>query len=164
MTHNFEAKKNGMIQTQDGIWKLSLTILPEDMPMELLQAPMGTPYGLAMVKIDYDNPTVKENLTVQNNNELSINERSEGDKLRVRAVMLCKDKVFKLFIQNSHHLLDIASEDDCRYHTCGYCKIKSRSELTTNEEAQKLFKQLHNKFTDWKFEQNHSSNLEREYI
>ena len=43
---NFEVKKDGLRQMQDGLWKLSLTIMPEDMPMDLLQAPMGTLYNL----------------------------------------------------------------------------------------------------------------------
>lgn len=43
--HLFEAKKDGLRQTQDGLWKLTLTVLPHDMPAWLLSAPMGQLIG-----------------------------------------------------------------------------------------------------------------------
>lgn len=119
--------------------------------------------GIALL----DESVVKENLTTeksvirkirttQNNNELSINEKSEGDKLRVRAVMLAKDEEFQGW-------LGLHTEESTAGYVRRWCKIKSRSELTTNIAAQEKFKELIEKFKDWKFEHNYEDNLSRDY-
>jgi len=101
----------------------------------------------------------------QNNNELSKNEKSEGEKLRIRACCLCKeDSDFQFFAsQGSKLSLNTYDwEEYCRTYICNYCNIKSRSELTTDIAAQKLFKELDQKFKGWQYEQRHKDNLDRE--
>jgi len=110
-------------------------------------------------------PVVKDSLTA---------EKSEGDKLRVRAVLLCKDKYFQEFSWNEADLngfnINLSSspedvarspEDVARNYIYRLCNIKSRSELTTNLDAQKLFRDLDRKFNDWQFENRYADNLER---
>jgi len=184
-----EVKKDGLRQTQDGIWKLTVTVMPEDMPVELMKAPMGSAYGLAMVPIDYDNP-VTQNDNVISKSEPPINEKSTGHKLtevenhtdnhtavtqekpkgermRITACAMCNDVQFYKYIC----FLEVATFE--QVNNCGiessrafilqYCKIKARTELRTNLEAQELFLQLAKQFSDWKFMQGHESNLSRPY-
>ncbi|MGI9297059.1 MAG: hypothetical protein ACR2QC_04075 [Gammaproteobacteria bacterium] len=54
-----EVKKDGLRQTQDGLWKLTVTVHPNDMETSLLEAPMGTRYMMAMVQIGDDERPVK---------------------------------------------------------------------------------------------------------
>jgi hypothetical protein len=155
---NFEVKKDGMRQMQDGIWKLSLTVLPEDMPMELLQAPMGTPYGLAMVPIDYDNPepvtSIDIGIPTDPDTGITVSEKSEGDKIRVRAVMLCKDAEFQKYLfGNVNPSHPGTNETAAKIHITTQCDISSRSELTENKEAQAKFRELDSQFTEWRQQQ-----------
>lgn len=152
MTINMEVKKHAMQQLQDGHWKLTLTVHPEDMTVELLQAPMGTPYGLAMVKIDYDNPesVVKKSLTT---------EKTEGEKLRTRSVMLCKDEGFQEFL-SSVYFAD-KNEDSAINTMRNICHIHSRAELVNNEDAQRLLKDLIEQFSFWLEEGSFKDNLSR---
>lgn len=136
----FEAKKDRLYQTQDGIWKLTLTVLPEDMPIELLQAPMGTAYGLAMVKIDYDNPVGANN---------AHTEKTEGEKLVTRAAILCKDTDFQRYTISTFGELFVNPEQTACQWIYNKCEITSRSELATNKEAQEKFKRLAASYKEW---------------
>lgn len=95
-------------------------------------------------------------------------EQTEGDKLRVRAVMLCRDDNFVEFC-NKHWITPYNLRDkniDERekiavwwiYH---FCNIESRSELTTNIEAQNKFKELLEKYKTFQLENQYADNLER---
>lgn len=53
----FEAKKDGLRQTQDGLWKLTLTVI--DLPSWLLTASMGTRLQVAVVEIADDETPVE---------------------------------------------------------------------------------------------------------
>jgi hypothetical protein len=89
----------------------------------------------------------------------------EGAKLRTRAVMLCKDEEFQNFVMTLQVPgVIMACEAAAKLAVLEKCEINSRSEFTHNPEAQEKFKQLVNKFQDWKFENNYSHNLEREYV
>ena len=149
MTVNFEVKKDGLRQTQDGIWKLTLTVLPEDMPIELMKAPMGSVYGLAMVPIDYDNPDARENRGTG---------KSEGEKVLALSHIRCKDKEFQAFIEKQSGLQNSGIRMKGEYQTAeqwcvtslrDYCNIKSRSELTTDVAAQEKLRELDRKFKKW---------------
>ncbi len=90
---------------------------------------------------------------------ISISEKSEGERLRVLAIMRCKDAVFQQFC---HELYSFnQNELGAKALITHYCHINSRSELTTNEEAQRLFYELECKYKDWLFEQQHADNLGR---
>jgi len=180
MTLNMEVKKDALRQTQDGIWKLTVTVHPSDMPVDLMMAPMGTRYGLAMVVIEDeqsannaqsncpeipDSSVSKESLPTQIEKQPSINEKSEGKKLLARAHCICGEEGFYSFLLNDRpHATKGAyqsHEDWCVECLYARCNIKSRSELTTNPAAQEKFKQLDQKFKDWQFEQRNADNLSR---
>ena len=147
MTANMEVKKDGLRQTQDGIWKLTLTIHPNDMPVDLMTAPMGTRYGLAMIQ-------------VEEGQEVNKPEQTEGDKLRVRAVMLCKDKQFQQYCEDCSPEAE-ATEELAKAHIIDGCGINSRSELATDIQAQGAFKEILADFHSWKLGRQYPDNLDR---
>lgn len=152
MTINMEVKKDGLRQTQDGLWKLTLTILPEDMPVDLMVAPMGSRYAMAIVPIRDDESA---------NPVISKTETTEGEKLRTRAVMLCKEREFQIFLESLDKNMVVFNESHARDFICEYCHIKSRSELSTNIEAQRELKELLEMYRDWQTENQYADNLNR---
>ncbi len=53
-TLQMEVKKDGLRQMQDGTWNLSLKVHPNDMPVDLMQALMGTRYMCVIAQIGDD--------------------------------------------------------------------------------------------------------------
>jgi len=164
MAINMEVKKDGLLQKQDGSWKLTLTVNGDDMSMEIIQAAMGSPYGLAMVPIQYDDtPPNLDHFTDYKMKPLSeekkveghaiikrMGEKSEGEKLRQRACILCGDKDFHRFIYTSYGWADgNISEELIIEWLYQKCNIKSRTELVTNKEAQEKFRELDRKYKEW---------------
>lgn len=89
-------------------------------------------------------------------------DKSEGEKLRTRAIMLCKEKGFQEFINTKMPSnIGIPSESECAWYIKKWCDIKSRSELATNFVAQYKFKKLIEEYKTWQFENNYADNLDR---
>ena len=91
-------------------------------------------------------------------------EQSEGEKLRTRAVLICKDKLFCEFITEEMPQIrpnGTANEDDAAFFIRTTCHISSRSMLATNEQAQQSFRALMDRFNAWKLEQQYKDNLSR---
>ena len=91
-------------------------------------------------------------------------DKSEGEKLRTRAIMLCKDENFQLFVSHAistkELTIDASLMNSIAYlkHWCG---IQSRSELTTNINAQNKFKELLEQYKSWQYENLYAENLNR---
>lgn len=77
-------------------------------------------------------------------------EQSEGDKLRVRAVLLCKQKDFQHFTKGQSRSFILAT-----------CNIKSRADLVHDEMAQVKFKELLRQFDAWKLENRYPDEIGR---
>ena len=105
------------------------------------------------------------NCTPKSNNVPSkvTTEQIEGNKLRTRAVMLCKDNQFQEYTkQTCWSVNGVSATEECASeHLKAYCGIESRSELATNIEAQQKFRALDQNYKDWLFIQNHAENLDR---
>lgn len=141
MTKSLECKKHGLRQTQNGQWVLTVIIHPDDAPADLLTDPMGTRYGMALVKME----EVEE----------------QKPPLSTRAVMMCKDEQFQEFCQEISMVkgCDKFGEDETKNIICNYCLISSRSKLNTDHEAADKFLSLCNRFDQWKLEKRYSDNL-----
>tara|TARA_R110002126_G_scaffold196305_1_gene344287 strand:- start:859 stop:1431 length:573 start_codon:yes stop_codon:yes gene_type:complete len=159
MTINMEVKKDGLLQKQDGSWKLTLTVNGDDMSIELIQAAMGSPYGLAMVPIQYDDtpPNLDHFESYKENRNVTTKittEKSEGDKLRQRACILCGEASFQKYVQEVYVSLDECelgetAENLARCMIVDECNIDSRKELVTNKEAQEKFRELDRAYIEW---------------
>lgn len=132
-----EVKKDGLRQTQDGTWKLSLTVHPNDMSVALMQADMGTRFMCAMAQIGDDEQPV---------------ERKPKTHSRTKAaVMACKDVEFQKWVApRAGYVMEELSterrEHWAKQAVYTLCKIGSRSELDTNPEAGKRWDNLWEQF------------------
>ena len=151
MTIQMEVKKHKLEQLQSGEWKLTLTVHSGDMSMELIQAEMGHPYMAVMEAVDYDNPKHTDNHTADT--PIVTQEKTEGEKLRTRAVMLCKNDSFKKYLEGN----------DPRTFICDYCGIESRSEIATNIDAQRKFNYILQEYGEWlnPIDEQYKDNLDR---
>lgn len=138
-----EVKKHGLTQLQNGEWKLTLSIHPDDMTPDILTDPMGSRYGMALVKME----EVEE----------------DKPKLTQRAVMMCTDSLFIQFAfeNKAYSYINEDDEQACARFIRDYCDIKSRSELNANKDAGNKFLSLCNRFDQWKIEQRYQDNFSR---
>jgi hypothetical protein len=113
MALQFEARKVALKQDRTG-YVLTLSLHPDEIPVELLRDFVGARYACALVRIqDDESPTTYSN--------------------RVQtAGMLCRAVEFQEF-------LGTADENNAAAELCKRCGITSRSELNGNEEAQMRF-------------------------
>ena len=86
MTYQLECKKDGLRQTQDGLWKFTVTVHPDDMPDEILKAPMGTHYIVVFAEYDGGEPQEEER------------RKFEEMPRSQQAGMLCQDKPFQQWL------------------------------------------------------------------
>lgn len=99
--------------------------------------------------------------------------KTEGEKLRIKAVILCNERAFEDYCYEKYAVTSEAIKFQMNSHNCSVvvarcinviyqeCNIKSRSELATNLEAQTKFRELLAKFDAWKLENQYSDNLSR---
>jgi hypothetical protein len=155
MTIKMEVKKHKLEQLQSGEWKLTLTVHNDDMSMELVQAAMGHPYMAVMEAIDYDNPVEKPV------------EQTEGEKLRTRAVMLCKeDEQFQDFCHD--YMVTEGGREKYGYNESYaknavyiYCGTDSLGMIPKSEKVRNKFKEMLEHFNQWKTEQKYPDNCSR---
>jgi len=147
MDNMVEVKKDSLRQMQTGDIKMSFAIQHQDMPDYLFSDPMGKRYYVVFVDADvYD-----ESEGRKNENSPSNNEKTEGDKLRERACILCKDLQFRNYVANQCLCVCTAqaTPEEARAFVISRCGIESRSELVHNHMAQELFKQIDDNYKEW---------------
>ena len=124
MALNFEAVKVSLKQDRTG-FILTLSIHPDDAPVELLRDFVGARYGVAMVRINDDETPV--DYTVK------------------KAGILCRTRDFQVWLQDTGHI-EKPSEHAAARAVCDICDVSSRSELSGNT----LFKQMVEEYEAWK--------------
>lgn len=82
---------------------------------------------------------------------------TEGEALRIRAVLLCQDPEFQFYI--SELTGSEASEDNAVQYIYNYCSILSRSEIATSVVIQEVFKELLAEYDTWELERQYADNL-----
>ena len=146
MTRALEVKKDGLSQLQDGSWKFTLKVHANDMPTELMQAPMGTRYGMAFKLIADD----------ESFDHTEPEEKTEGERAVMQAGILAKNSTFADFIRIRHQAVWSTLAGRC--HTTAdlavisihkICAVKSRAEFATNPEALARWKKLAGEYMDY---------------
>lgn len=122
MALQFEARKIAMKQDRTG-FVLTISIHPDELPVELMRDFVGTRYACAVVRIQDDESPTEYNNRVQ------------------RAGMLCRNGEFQEF-------MGVESEQAAAEALCKRCNIESRTELHGNKQAQALFDQLLKEYED----------------
>jgi hypothetical protein len=129
MALQFEARKVALKQDRTG-FVLTLSIHPDEIPVELIRDFVGARYACALVRIQDDESPTEYNNRVQ------------------KAGMLCRDRGFQVFLYEKK-LVNNKDEDSAADAVCEYCSIESRSELNGNAEAQKRFDTLIQEYESW---------------
>lgn len=129
---SFEAVKVNLIQSKDGTF-VKFVIQPNDLPTDLLQAPVGSRFVCALVRVNDHEEPVKGP------------DAAEGDKAVASAGMLCRNIKFQEFLHDQYDALDI-SEDSAVDCLKDICAIESRAELKTNRAARRAFLDVVAKF------------------
>jgi hypothetical protein len=128
----FEAVKTSMRQDGKGTY-MTLTIHPDEVPVDLLSARPGTRYMVGMLPLDDQDRPVKGR------------DMEEGDRAVQSAGMLCRNIKFQKWMEN-RGLSFGTSEEECSAGLKAYCEIQSRAELKDNRAARTLFIELREMF------------------
>jgi len=124
----FEARKVSLKQDRTG-YVLTLSLHPDEIPVELLRDFVGTRYACAIVRIQDDETPTAYNNRVQ------------------KAGMLCRQENFQSFM--SEFIGGFVDEDSTADELCKQCGIQSRSELNGNLLAQNKFDELVAEYENW---------------
>jgi hypothetical protein len=129
--YKFEAKKDGFSQLQSGASKVTLTIQPDDLPMELIRDQMGQRYMCVIVPLnDDETPKVPDRKSYAG-----------------QAKMMAKDEIARGFLASAKNYSNDYTTEEMIKH---YCGIQSCSELIEGTDAGKKFKRLQAQFLEWK--------------
>lgn len=74
--------------------------------------------------------------------------KTPAEKLRIRAVLLCKEPTFWKFLSQLWNEL-VKSEESATHFIYDWCNIKSRSEIATNHYAQIRLMALDKKYLEY---------------
>lgn len=129
MALQFESRKVALKQDRTG-FVLTLSIHPDEIPVELLRDFVGARYACALVRIQDDESPTEYNNRVQ------------------KAGMLCRDRSFQVFLYEMK-VTNKKDEDSAADAVCAYCQISSRAELNGNREAQMRFDLLIKEYENW---------------
>lgn len=163
-----EVKKHAMRQTQEGSWLLTLSISQDDVPLWLFTAPMGQRMAIAELTIIAEQPTGHELVGSAPSPSLADaadsptaapKPKKHWDELKPsqQAGMMCEREDFSRWIREhaplerwdgeSVHTRAVPANTDAANEVRWYCGVTSRSDLDTNPEAAKRWRELHSMFT-----------------
>lgn len=145
MTNHFrlEMKKDALRQNQDGSYKITFNVHPQDMDAALLMAAMGTRYYAELIDAE----------AFDNQGESGLPAPAKKDTIVTRAVLLCKDPVFQEFLKTEYPTLynkETPPEQEARDMILHICHINSRSELLTDDDAADAFRKMESQFRMWR--------------
>ncbi len=141
---HLEVKKDSLRQTQDGLWKITLTAA--ELPAWLLAASMGTRMVCALVQIgDDEQPVAPEVQPVKTPKPFA------SLPAATQAGIVCADPVFWRFLrQEQLGTGPVADENAAAAEVRRLCGVKSRAELTTDPKAHARWQALLRTFVDFK--------------
>ena len=131
-TIEFECKKDGLRQTQDGGLKLTLSVHPQDVSPELLIAQMGQQFMCVLALIDGGEPVQVEYKQKEKNSVTAAG----------NAHILIKDPTFMKFC-------NVETIEQAKEYVCNQCGVKSFADLNTDPEAAKAFEYFRKTFYIW---------------
>ena len=138
----FEAKKDRLSQTQDGLWKVTFTVKPEDMQTAILNASMGTRYMLAAVEIGDNEEAVPPNVSPKE----MAKSLSDGERAKRHFEAMCQDEELSNWITEKWGRLEkppMSFSPSTRNVTKWFMGIQSANELLDNPD---LWHALYNEY------------------
>jgi hypothetical protein len=133
----FEAIKTSMRQDGKGTY-MTLTIHPDEVPVDLLAARPGTRYMVGMLPVDdHDRPVKGKDM-------------EDGERAVQSAGMLCRNIKFQKWMMDNGYAFN-TSEQECTEGLKAFCEVESRAELKDNRQARERFKELKERFENESF-------------
>jgi hypothetical protein len=133
----FEAIKTSMRQDGKGTY-MTLTIHPDEVPVDLLAARPGSRYMIGMLPVDdHDQPIKGKDM-------------EEGERAVQSAGMLCRNIKFQKWMEANGYAFG-TSEQECAEGIKAFCDVESRAELKDNRKARTLFNELKERFENESF-------------
>lgn len=145
MTTNrpMEVKKDGLRQMQDGCWKLTVTVHPNDMPTSLMTAPMGTRYGMALVEIGDDERPLGDNDAVEASQEPTEAKKPRVERTRSQmAAIRCGDNEWCRW----NSLPDLWDSEQVADWLRQQLGVRSRKELDTDPVKAAMWDRINSQF------------------
>lgn len=154
-TLQFEVKKDALRQTQAGLWKITFTVHPDDMPLDLAKAPMGAHYVCVLAPADYDptegsEPDLEAGFPVPPEPIRTHEEVGDGGVFMRRrfrelpraqqAALKCQDADFQAWLNSLGNCCP--NGDVAAVIVRKMCGVESRSALSTDAEAGKRWDAL----------------------
>lgn len=137
-TLQFEALKMALKQTKDG-YILTLSIHPDDTPIELLRDFVGARYQVVMVRLG------------DNEEPLDRQDAFGGEQAIRLAGILCRDEEFWEYLHDDLQIMD-RNEKEASNWLRDAIGVISRAELKTNQEARANLAKVKKEFEQWKSE------------
>lgn len=116
----FEAKKDRLAQTQDGLWKVTFTVKAEDMPHGILNAAMGQRFMIAAVAIG--------------DNEEPVPQDTPGMRAKKHFEAMCQDGDFQQWVDAKMQSINGPFGQSFRTSAKWIMGIQSANELIDNPE------------------------------
>ncbi|MEY3104576.1 MAG: hypothetical protein RJA72_608 [Pseudomonadota bacterium] len=134
-TSNFEGVKVALKQDKTG-YVLTLSIHPDDVPVEILRDFVGARYQVVMVRLNGDEQPMDRD------NELGF------DPVQLAGI-LCRELSFMeyLFVEN---FIDVASEEAATEWLRKQLGVQSRTQLRGNKPAAQRLRQINEAYKEWK--------------
>lgn len=151
-----EAKKDGLRQTQDGLWKITLTLHPNDAPAWLLAAPMGQRLGMTIAALEEQNAGADSGAPPSPNGSGPPSDAPSKAPpaakrpwhtlpLSTQAALLCQDEAFQGWLVGYREIGKPDADETAR-QLRNRIKVVSRAELDKDQGAAARFMALVEKF------------------
>ena len=134
-TSQFEAVKVAIKQDKTG-YVLTLSVHPDEVPVELLRDWVGARYQVVMVRLDGEEKPMVRDL------------EHSGDQVRL-AGMLCRDPAFQQFLLDAQQISE-ANETQVIEWMKAELDIISRTEIREKPSAARRLKSIYQEFQSWK--------------
>ena len=163
-----EVKKDGLQQRQTGEWVLRLTVHPNDMPMPVMTAAMGTRYQCVLVEVDENEQPKGGDATEQTQRlDKAPDPAPPPDRARTwnrlspaqQAGILCSDPAFQKFMgevgpERIYGVLPCSTlnENETAEYVRLWCSVDSRKSLNGNSASSRDWAELVARYRAWQRE------------
>lgn len=173
MPGSFEAKLHAYRRTQDGA-VISFVVHPDEIQSvsDLSMAPFGTRLMIGWAQIGDDEKEVETPATTPGGYTIAAQERPEDCVVTVaprerkpfsslplsqQAALRCSDERFQDYMQ--HYFWNTLTDNNEEYTTQlvrDYCRVGSRSELNTDQDAAAQWRKLEANYQSWLTDQQYA--------
>lgn len=144
-----EVKKDALRQNQTGDWKVTFTVA--DIPANLITAPMGTRYVMALVQIGDDEEPVTPATETEGVAPVAKERRERRSmKFAQRAGMLINDPVFWQWMTETRNYGPVPDAKTADWLLKCEVEVESKRDLDTNPDAAERYANLESRFLSYK--------------